>query len=283
MLASHPDRRRGCLVRILLSAVAVLAAGFLSAADNPPKLLQPTSPWDLDYGKTQCTAMRDYGKADDPTTLAIKPALNGQTYELAVIRPRAGPEYPEELQGTVDFGSGPIRAWLLHYRAAHRKLALYQFRITAEEMAQGRSASTVAFQIAGGPDVSFTLEAMPALLEGLRACTADLQEYWNMDHPWAPPTSDPSKGDVRSVFTSRDYPAQALQQHQEGTAQFVLLIDDTGSVAGCDVLKPSGVPILDATGCAVIQKRAKFKPRRDSSGRPTRDTYITPPVSWRID
>jgi protein TonB len=80
---------------------------------------------------------------------------------------------------------------------------------------------------------------------------------------------------VRTVFTANDYPSEALNRGQEGDAQFLLLIDENGKVAGCHVLIASGVPALDAMGCSVIRKRARFKPAVDSAGKPTRSTVVT--------
>jgi len=53
-------------------------------------------------------------------------------------------------------------------------------------------------------------------------------------------------------------------------------------VAGCHLLLASGVPVLDAMGCVVIQERARFQPALDSSGKPVRSTFITPKIRWRI-
>ncbi len=70
--------------------------------------------------------------------------------------------------------------------------------------------------------------------------------------------------------------------NQEGSAQFLLLINEKGSVAGCQVLKPSGVPVFDALGCQVITKRAKFTPALDAAGKPMRSSVTTPEIVWRL-
>jgi TonB family protein len=242
--------------------------------------LQPLGAWNLTYEEAHCIAMREYGQSDRPITLAIVPAPNGETYELLVGRKRAGPHYTEELEGSVDFGAGPIKAWLLHYSSKDGKLDLYQYRITAAEMSQARTAKSVTVQLRGAPGTGFELELMPELLEGLQRCTDDLKAYWNIG---GSPVATPTQGDVRSIFAASDYPSEALTRRQQGKVQFLLLIDEKGEVAGCHVLKPSGVPLLDAQGCAIIRKRAKFKPARDSHGNPVRDSYVTPEVSWVLN
>jgi TonB family protein len=226
--------------------------------------------------------MRDYGKSDGPVTFAIKPSPNGETYEFIFARKQKGPQFAEELQGSVDFGSGPIKAWLLHYSGDDRKVDLYQYRISAAEMSQARTATAVTFHMKGGPDQAFKLTLIPALLDGLEKCTDDLRKFWNMGGEIDGRIAVGSKGDVRNVFSSNDYPSEASRRGQEGTAQFLLLVDQVGKVAGCDVLMASGVPALDAMGCLAIQGRAKFTPARDHAGKAIRSTYVTPPVMWRM-
>jgi periplasmic protein TonB len=60
----------------------------------------------------------------------------------------------------------------------------------------------------------------------------------------------------------------------------ILLINEAGKVAGCDVLTPSGIPALDIMGCQVIRSRAKFTPAVDANGKPVRSTVVTPPIVW---
>jgi len=244
--------------------------------------LQPLGPWDLDYAQTQCLASRNYGDAAKPTTLAIRQSPNGKTYEIVLLRQSPPPDYAEELKGSVDFGHGPIEAWLLHIGSEKTKANLYQFRISAADMAQARSADTVTLRIPGIPEMTFELASMSQLLNGLDACTADLKRYWNMDGEKDGLIAKPARGDLRDLFSWTDYPSEALNHSQEGDSQYLLLVDEKGKVAGCQVLLASGVPVLDAMGCAVIQEKGKFTPALDKSGNPVRSTVFTPKVRWRL-
>jgi TonB family protein len=250
------------------------------AADVKP--LQPLKSWNLDYGDAECTAGRQYGDASQPMTLAIVPSPNGDTYELLIVseKPHAG--FAEELKGSVDFGSGPIKAWLLRYGSKDDKLTFYNFRIDAAQMAQGRGAGSVTFHIGDNVELSFELDTVSPLLNGLQRCTADLKNYWNVDGEKNGRIAVPAKGDIRYIFTSADYPSIAQDKSQEGTAQYLLLVDEKGAVAGCHIEKPSGVPALDAMGCVVIKARARFKPALDPGGKPIRSTVVTPPITWQL-
>jgi TonB family protein len=268
---------------MLFRSVCIAFAGALSIgaaqAEFEPPLLHPTGKWVLDYAETQCMASRTYGDPADQVTFGISPSPYVDTYKLLVVRHRAGPEKALELKGSVDFGKGPIDSWLLHYGNREKRHDLYQFRITAAEMAQADTAAKVTLRSKGGPDVALALEDMKSLITGLEACAADLRRHWNADSEAA----TPARGDVRSVFSSDDYPREAYNRDQEGSAQYILLVDETGKVAGCDVVEASGVPALDAMGCQVIRERVKFKPARDSKGKAVRDTVTTPKVVWRLE
>jgi len=120
---------------------------------------------------------------------------------------------------------------------------------------------------------------MPKLIEGMQKCASELRDFWNMGAN-SGRIAVAAKGSVRAIFTSDDYPKSAYYRAQGGTSQYLLLIDEKGSVAGCHVVVPSGVPILDAMGCAVLQERTKLAPAKDASGKPVRSGYVTPPVKW---
>lgn len=262
----------------------VVASAVILALPAPAlaQPLQAVSPWDLDYAETQCIASRKYGDPADPVTLAIRESPNGETYEIFVARKYRVGETALEEQTTVDFGNGPIKAWALFYDNAQKTFNVHQFRISAADMARARSASSVSLNFRGSTDLAFQLASMPQLLDGLETCTADLKRYWNMGDEKAGQFAKQSRGDLRSIFSSDDYPSEAVSRDQEGKGQYLLLVDEKGKVAGCQVLLPTGVPILDAMACAVIQTRAKFSPARDKSGKPVRSTVTTPPIKWEL-
>jgi protein TonB len=92
-----------------------------------------------------------------------------------------------------------------------------------------------------------------------------------------------AKGDVRSLFSSDDYPASAQSAGAEGSAQAQLTIGPDGRVVGCSLVRSTGNGALDSATCNIRRRRAKFTPARDSSGNATTDTYTTPTIVWRLE
>jgi protein TonB len=106
--------------------------------------------------------------------------------------------------------------------------------------------------------------------------------------PPAPPPprkvqSASARGDVRSIFSTDDYPASALASGAQGTAQAQLTIGPDGRVQGCNLVRSTGNGALDQATCNILRRRAKFTPARDSNGNPTTDTITTPPITWRLE
>jgi len=261
-----------------LAAATIVVSGPAAAAEP----LQPTTDkWNFNLGTTQCIASRTYGNPANPVTLLIVPSLNGQTYQILVARKFGVSEPATEEDGTIDFGDGPIKAWVLFYQTSDKRADVYQFRISASEMDRARSATSITLRIAGSAS-TFELASVPQVLDELQGCTANLQRYWSMGPEDSGKFSKLARGDLRSVFADVNYPHVAYRRWEEGKGDYLLLIDETGKVAGCDVLTPTGVPILDAAVCAIIQEKAKFTPAFDNNGKPVRSTVVTPPIAFKL-
>lgn len=268
------------MLRRIVFAIAI--GSLIQGTSASAKVVEPTGNWVVDYRPDQCLASREYGPADRPITFGIRPAPNGETYLLLLARKGPGPEMAVEEQGSVDFGRGPIKSWLLAHRDKSSGSIIYQFRISAAEMDQSISAPSVKLSTSQFPAFELQLRSMPALLQSLQVCTADLKRYWNLDGEKQGKISTPPKGDLRGLFSSDDYPSEAFYRSQGGKSQFLLLIDETGKVAGCDLVVASGIPALDVMGCQVIKERGKFSPALDAHGKPVRSAVVTPPVIWTM-
>jgi TonB family protein len=267
--------------------IAVLAALCLCSSQATGQVVQPTGKWVVDYATTQCTASRDFAGPDSPIKFGIIPMPNEQGYDvLFLIRNDFGPVPTIELPGLIGFGGiadSPIKIWVINFRTQPKQSA-YQVHLTADQMAKARSATSIWLRVSANRfNVTIPLGSVGNVLQVLHGCVLDLRRYWNTDGEKDGRIAVPSKGDVRSVFSNKDYPEEAFDRNQEGEAQYLLLVDEAGNVAGCQVVQASGVLPLDVMGCQVIKKRAKFQPALDAKGKPVRSTFTTPPVVWRME
>lgn len=95
------------------------------------------------------------------------------------------------------------------------------------------------------------------------------------------PTLVNGRPDVRAIFTVDDFPAYLQQAALSKTVYTRTTVRPDGSLESCAVEASSGDTKLDAYTCALIVKRAKFRPATWSDGTPVYGV-IRVPVSWLI-
>lgn len=268
----------------LFASAAVL--GFsATAAVSAPVNLSGGSTWNVDYGASQCTAASTYDDAGQPVVVGIVPSINGDRYKLLISMPQPGPAFAKEAKGTVDFGSGPIMSPTLFYGHTGVPLNVRQFEISSADLQQARSAGGVRFHSSDGADFTFALANMSDVIDVLHSCSADLQRYWNAQGvPSTRPASSVA-ADLRTLYTPADLPGGTWYRSPESlsparSSAFELLVDERGTVAGCDSVSPTGAPILEASFCTTMKEKARFKPAVDSAGNPVRSVVTTAAVDW---
>jgi protein TonB len=81
--------------------------------------------------------------------------------------------------------------------------------------------------------------------------------------------------------TMKDYPSSAVFAQRTGTVSFQLVVDRKGRVSSCEITSSSRWPDLDSATCALVSKRARFRPATDARGKTTTGTY-SGRVRWMI-
>ncbi|MEO6248565.1 MAG: TonB family protein [Sphingomicrobium sp.] len=73
---------------------------------------------------------------------------------------------------------------------------------------------------------------------------------------------------VAGSIGDEDYPPAALNSRQQGVVRFAFVVQTDGRVGDCRVTRSSGSRALDATTCRLALQRFRFRPARDTTGRP---------------
>jgi len=74
------------------------------------------------------------------------------------------------------------------------------------------------------------------------------------------------KANIVALFSTKDYPLDALRKAEQGTVAVVVKVAADGRVTDCIISSSSGSPSLDWQTCRIIWQRARFTPARDSRG-----------------
>ena len=86
---------------------------------------------------------------------------------------------------------------------------------------------------------------------------------------------------LASLFSDRDYPAEAIRSGEQGAVAFKLAVGPDGRPAGCEVTSSSNSETLDSTTCRLLMERARFEPARDVDGRAVADSF-NGRIVWRL-
>ncbi len=86
---------------------------------------------------------------------------------------------------------------------------------------------------------------------------------------------------IAGRIRNHDYPKAALRAGRGGTVSVQYRVEADGRVSECWVTASSGSAELDGATCAMIQRRFRFAPARDESGRAVR-SVIEEDHSWMI-
>ncbi len=125
----------------------------------------------------------------------------------------------------------------------------------------------------------FETDSLARPMAAMRACTAELVSRWGYDPAQQlnlskrpEPLKSPS-----SWFKDNDFPKGSLGRN--GLVPFRLDINEAGEVVGCVVLLRTNPDDFADLTCALISKRARFRPALDRSGTPVR-SYMVDKVNW---
>lgn len=96
-----------------------------------------------------------------------------------------------------------------------------------------------------------------------------------------PPVRARALTPLPGLFSTEDYPMAALRNDDQGTTAISLSVGRDGRVSACSVTASSGSAALDATTCSVLQRRGRFAPARDASGRAVED-QSSARIKWQL-
>jgi protein TonB len=77
---------------------------------------------------------------------------------------------------------------------------------------------------------------------------------------------------ISGRLANEDYPRSALRAGAEGSVSVRYTVGTDGRVSGCTVTRSSGHSELDSTTCALIERRFRYRPARNSEGEPAPET-----------
>jgi len=90
-----------------------------------------------------------------------------------------------------------------------------------------------------------------------------------------------ARANLVQLFSTDDYPMEAIRNNEQGTVGFELSINRLGWVSGCRIVSSSGSEALDRATCNILRDRARFDPARDANGKRVTGQY-SGRIRWEL-
>ncbi|MCM8556465.1 energy transducer TonB [Sphingomicrobium sediminis] len=254
--------------------LTVGAAALLTAMPAQAQPLEPSSRWQVDFGETECLAIRKYGEGAEATHLVIKPYATGDRFEIALIDDRVTGDTLSQ-GGTMRVGDDDIALPGIRFSddEAGRTVTTW----FGDDLSALSGAEQVDLELGEG-ERSLKLTQATAVVDALQECRTVLADRYNMS---GNVVTTPPQGNV-DVLRDEDYPLLALDEDQESVFRALLLLDEEGNVAECSLLSFAGDALFVARSCGLIRERARFEPAIGPDGTAVRSAFVTPVVQWRL-
>lgn len=301
----------------VLTASALIAPATIAHADTQPVSLQPSSPWNLDYGETKCRLVRSFGADDDkhylildqhfPSTAAGLTAagsafrrFKGREETSISFTDMAEPREREPLKGNL----GDVRHALIFsnvYFAVKPATIVMAGERSTKPNGEGAGGDDAASGIPGlntdlGSDanyisltqrkreVRFETGPLAPAFEALNTCTRDMVRQWGFDvEKQMTVATRPAFKNVTSVAQrmQANYPDAAIRAGASAILRMRVTIDENGEVEECFLNGLTTTDKLKSTACSEIYEYAEFEPALDITGAPVRSFYTTT-ITYRI-
>lgn len=260
----------------------LLAFGMFAVPACPLVAATPLGAWKLEPSDSRCVAVRTYGDAAKPMTLALKGSLSDGAIQLAVMRPGFR-QFFIQTGAKIEIDGMPYPTSALSYpTAGNVKLVTHLINVDPAQAGRLRQAKVLSVDVYRGVKDSFPLEPSAKVWREMQDCIARVRKTWNVGSENASTIATSASGDLQGLFTPGDYPRPAVWKDQQGTTAFLLLIDEKGVPKDCTVIGSSGSAALDSRSCGVILVRGKFSPALGSDGKPVKSASEKR-ITWRME
>ncbi|QYJ07242.1 energy transducer TonB [Qipengyuania flava] len=300
-----------------LAAGSLLVAAPAYAQDEPPVVVAPSAPWEVDFAANRCRAARTFGTGEERTLLLLEQITPSRSPRWVM----AGAVAEDMKSGgpvSVQFGPG-LDAWEMEgkkrttlgsfgaaYRSASmrkpdldwRRLSKKAREHTPEEseeleepvglglldVEEGRSIDWVSFQRGKRPAQRLDTGNLGQLFELLNTCMSDLVRTWGVDveaHARRAKAPEPLNIEEIARRIQQYYPGRAERWGRQADLSLRVLIDEEGAPTKCQIVNVSVAENFDDRACEEFMKVGKFKPALDIDGAPMASFYATT-IAYRL-
>ena len=283
----------------LASMLAVNAVPALAGKDkNAPIVLEPSSPWNVDFGDEKCRLARMFGEGEDRHLLFIEQGGPGPRFVLMAIGP-AFDSFRRPDRISIRFEDFPWdeqrKPMLGETKGIGASLIFTQLSFEdfsdpeneAKEQPRSEGLPRMDAELASAIN-SITLRYRDQLvvfrtgnigdaIKVMNDCALNFVEVWGLDRGAHESMVQPPKWKNERAVARRiqaTYPSNALRRGEGGIIRLRVTVEEDGSISDCILNKATIADSLDSPACREMRK-AQFEPALDKDGKAMRSFYTT--------
>jgi hypothetical protein len=275
----------------LLVLAALGAAASEAASAKGALVLEPSSPWILDYDADSCALRRMFGEGDKSAQVEFRrfgPGLDLQTRIVTNALNTTDRNFRFRLDPTQEWKTvdQPI---YIHFDEKFRGV-IFTRRLV--EGSLGRNATPkdwsefllaadyrsleseamapvegITVSRAFSRDLTLRTGSLVSPLAALNECVDELTTHWGIDfeaHKTLSRRATPVN--VPRAAQMLDYPPRMLEKGMPGLVNIRLDVDAAGVVTDCHIQMPLSDPEFEKESCTKLKRVLKFDPALDKEG-----------------
>jgi len=280
----------------------MIAAEESEGADTPAVVLQPSSPWSLNYADDSCRLARLFGEGKQKTLLQLEQFEPNRQFMLAIAgggfgnrlepgetRVQFGPAHPPqvvyphggalgEYSPAMIVSSARVRE-VESYEQEGRKRDLERYELFEPDNpvteADEQYVEWIGIEHRGSSRLRLETGTMGDAFAALNACSEELLTHWGLDLERYKARSMPPipKRSPGTWLSYSDYPSSMLRKELQGLVYFRVMIDAEGKPSSCHIQQSSRPEDFEKAVCRAIMRRARFEPALDADGEPMASYY----------
>lgn len=249
-----------------IAALCLATLSVPSAAQTLPNVAAmraiPAGKWSVNFDDRQCVLERPYTVDDKSAlfSLNMEPVTHTAWLRLGIVD-KSGTRDDGDAVMTID---GARIGGTLHYNifsSTTHRVREYMLDLRRHELSTVKQR--IRFWTRRGGDVEIDAAGFPAAWSAMRTCMNDLHTKLGIQPEELARVLTPPVGSPHDFIDHPD---------ADGPIDFAFLywVAETGRVDNCKLLVPSGIAKFDATLCANLIAKGRFKPARDAQGNAIR-------------
>ncbi|MXO60621.1 hypothetical protein GRI89_13840 [Altererythrobacter salegens] len=274
----------------LVAATALLTPTVAAAKDETAHVLQPSTPWNLEYGLESCTLSRNFGEGDATLSLYLTQTHPEAGFDLKIAGTSLGK--PRRAFGTtLRLGEQEERkfkdtVWIAEADDGRPVLLLGPTSFAGQDPdakdlppgpeADPKSIERVAFDVPKAGAFVLETGAMDAPMTAMKTCEDDLVKTWGFDPAQVASLSqEPTPlTNIATWISPNTYPDEQRRNREGAILDFRIIVNTEGRAENCVIQNSVGDDVFIASACRELMLNARFSPALDASGQPVRALWF---------